>query len=154
MRKNLDFIEVFCLGIFFSALLWCEGGDLNPHEIAFTWTWTMRVCQFRHSRIFIFVISLSDGDYNIIFLKDCQEVFSEIRHFQENLYHSVSIQQKPFRPSRSWFQKLSAPALAAPAEDSNIWSNINFSQLPSWFFGAFQEPSGKPRELLPKRMYG
>ena len=22
MRKNLDFIEVFCLGIFFSALLW------------------------------------------------------------------------------------------------------------------------------------
>ena len=24
MRKNLDFIEVFCLGIFFSALLWSE----------------------------------------------------------------------------------------------------------------------------------
>ena len=30
MRKNLDFIEVFCLGIFFSALLWWSWGELNP----------------------------------------------------------------------------------------------------------------------------
>ena len=29
---------------------WCGWRDLNPHEIAFTWTWTMRVCQFRHIR--------------------------------------------------------------------------------------------------------
>ena len=27
----------------------CRKGDLNPHEIAFTRTWTVRVCQFRHS---------------------------------------------------------------------------------------------------------
>ena len=30
---------------------WCGKQDLNLHEIAFTRTWTVRVCQFRHSRV-------------------------------------------------------------------------------------------------------
>ena len=32
-----------------SAVLKCRRWDLNPHDIATTGTWSLRVCQFRHS---------------------------------------------------------------------------------------------------------
>lgn len=41
------------MGIFFSALLWCERRDLNPYGIT-TRPSNVRVCRFRHSRIFCF----------------------------------------------------------------------------------------------------
>ena len=30
------------------VVIWCTWRDLNPHVLANIWTWTIRVCQFRH----------------------------------------------------------------------------------------------------------
>ncbi len=48
-------------GIRISVQNWCSRGDLNPHEISFTSTSSLRVCLFRHDCFFgsFFIITRS-----------------------------------------------------------------------------------------------
>ena len=48
-KKSLDIIKAFS----------CRRWDLNPHDIATTGTWSLRVCQFRHFCISYLSIALS-----------------------------------------------------------------------------------------------
>ena len=53
----------------------CGEWDLNPHDVATTGTWSLRVCLFRHLRVFVSAALATHSRYNTLSFSNCQHLF-------------------------------------------------------------------------------